>query len=103
MTSLDDKTVRLPPLVVVRAPDLPVFSIQRRLVTVGEVRKFVAATGRAAPPLWNAGDDDEATAIGLSFFEAVAYARHIAMRLPTEEEWLAAAKAAAGEEARGAL
>jgi formylglycine-generating enzyme required for sulfatase activity len=63
---------------------------------VAEVRAYLAAVGKAAP-LFNAQDADDRPAVGLSFLEAVGYARRQAMRLPTEEEWLAAAHAATAQ------
>ena len=103
-----------------RAVELPAFWIGRYPVTVGAYRLFVETggyneaqhwteagwrwrceTGRSEPHLWRderwAGDD-HAPAVGVSWYEAVAYTRWLSerekhrYRLPSEAEWEKAAR-----------
>jgi len=73
--------------------DVPAFRIDRHEVTVGDYSKFCLATSRAVPEVLSdprfAGADRPA--IGVSYFDAVAYAEWVGKRLPTEAEWLVAA------------
>lgn len=59
------------------------------------VEEFVDATGRAGPRFWSdgrppAGTEDHPL-VGVSWFEAEAYARWAGKRLPSDAEWVRAA------------
>jgi iron(II)-dependent oxidoreductase len=59
------------------------------------VSDFVDRSGHPGPRLWNrgappAGQDDHPV-VGVSWFEAQAYARWVGKRLPTDSEWVKAA------------
>jgi formylglycine-generating enzyme required for sulfatase activity/tRNA A-37 threonylcarbamoyl transferase component Bud32 len=73
------------------------FAIGRREVTVGEYQRFVA-TGRAAAP-WTARPDSMLPVAGVRLAEAQSYCAWRypnGGRLPTEEEWEAAARGIEG-------
>ena len=73
------------------------FSMGIREVTVGEYAAFVA-TGQVSAP-WNAAPDSVLPVTGVTFGEAMNYCgwKHPPDgRLPTEDEWEAAARGAAG-------
>lgn len=89
------------------------FQIGRYPVTVGEFRRFVEHDGYRNEVWWSAGGfgkyaepddwDDQSSyptrpVVGVSWFEAAAYAAFENCRLPTEEEWEFAARGAQGRE-----
>jgi formylglycine-generating enzyme required for sulfatase activity len=100
---------------------MPAFAIQRHLVTVAEYAEFIAEGGYDDPSLWSAegwrwrldedcdrprfwGEDEWALyllpnqpVVGVSWFEADAYASFRGRRLPTELEW---ERACRGDDAR---
>ncbi|HVC98575.1 MAG TPA: formylglycine-generating enzyme family protein [Pirellulales bacterium] len=57
--------------------------------------EFVDATGCPGPRYWRNGGyaagEDEHPVVGLSWYEAAAYARWVGKRLPSEAEWVKAA------------
>lgn len=59
------------------------------------VKEFVDRTGTPSPCFWSEGrhtaTEAEHPVVGISWFEAEAYARWIGMRLPTDAEWVRAA------------
>ncbi len=73
------------------------FWIYKYEVTVGQYKKFCAATGRKMPtaPPW--GWQDNLPMVNVTFQEAQEYAMWAGGRLPTEAEW---EKAARGNDAR---
>lgn len=59
------------------------------------VRSFVDESGKAGPHYWRNGSHErdiaEHPVVGVSWFEADAYARWIGMRLPSDAEWVRSA------------
>jgi formylglycine-generating enzyme required for sulfatase activity len=76
--------------------DLPAFFIDRTEVTNAAYKKFVDATGRKPPTNWNGtnfpGGRDEYPVTGVSWQDAADYAAWSGKRLPSEDEWEAAAR-----------
>ena len=76
------------------------FLIALRPATNAEFAPYLAATGAAPPPFWNAAGftDPDQPVVGLSWDDASAFAAWLGARLPTEAEW---EKAARGDLADG--
>ncbi|MFW5654004.1 MAG: formylglycine-generating enzyme family protein, partial [Planctomycetota bacterium] len=76
--------------------ELPGVYIDRTEVTNADYQVFVQATGAAEPYYWRFADDFDAIAdlpvMWIPFEDAEAYARWQGKRLPTLEEWQAAAR-----------
>lgn len=79
---------------------LRAFYIDRFEVSRAEYRRFLDATGRAAPPGWldaATGElDDTLPATGVNWDDAAGFASWAGKRLPTEQEWEAAARGPSG-------
>jgi len=79
------------------AIDLPGFYIDKYEVSVADYRRFVEATNRPMPVSWNTGAmRPEHPAIGVTWVDAMAYAKWAGKRLPTEAEWEKAARGTDG-------
>ncbi|MGH9824052.1 MAG: formylglycine-generating enzyme family protein, partial [Blastocatellia bacterium] len=75
---------------------LQAFYIDKTEVTNAQYKKFVDATGQKSPDDWAGGEipagNDNYPVVGVSWKDASAYAAWADKRLPTEEEWEAAAR-----------
>jgi iron(II)-dependent oxidoreductase len=76
------------------------FLLDRTEVSRAEYAEFCRRTGHRTPQGWREGRPPEGTALwpvtGVSWHDAVAFARWKGKRLPTEEEWEKAARGADG-------
>jgi serine/threonine protein kinase/formylglycine-generating enzyme required for sulfatase activity len=77
-----------------RTIELPAFYIDRTEVTNGQYDAFVRATGRAYPGDWRTDREDweSLPVVGVTWFDAQAYAEWAGKRLPTWTEWEKAAR-----------
>jgi formylglycine-generating enzyme required for sulfatase activity len=80
--------------------DLPSFFLDRTEVTNAAYKKFVDATGHKPPTNWNGANipnqRDNFPVTGITWQDAADYAAWAGKRLPSEDEWEAAARGADG-------
>jgi iron(II)-dependent oxidoreductase len=77
---------------------LDAFRIDKYEVTNALYRRFIEATGRAAPQYWNDSEWNETNqpVVGVNWGDANAYCSWAGKRLPTEAEWEKAARGTDG-------
>ncbi len=83
----------------VRTITLSAFAIERRPVTQGQYAACVKAGGCEEPAEWAFFEPDEKAerpVVGVTWTQAGAYCRWAGRRLPTEAEWVRAARGTAG-------
>lgn len=78
---------------------LPDYYMDYYEVTMQEYQKFLEKTDRDPPPLWDdaaAYEVGDRPAVGMTWFDALAYCQWAGKRLPTEAEWEKAARGTDG-------
>jgi formylglycine-generating enzyme required for sulfatase activity len=70
--------------------------IYKTEVTVGQYKKFCAATGHAMPNLADGFSDDDHPIVDVSWNDAQAYCAWAGVKLPTEAQWEKAARGTDG-------